>query len=140
MDQNFRFIYSLVLKLLLRPPHLSLPPTLPLRMVKEPLIDLVKIEVVHTSKGKGSKGKGKHKSKSPSVSMPLPLRGLSPKTRDGKSKCFDFNLAHGCPNKDTDCPKGHHSCMNWSCHDAKHSYQYCQAKNKKPSGGGGGQS
>ena len=91
-------------------------------------------------KGKGSKGKGKHKSKSPSVSMPLPLRGLNPKTRDGKSKCFDFNLAHGCPNKDTDCLKGHHSCMNWSCHDAKHSYQSCQAKNKKPSGGGGGQS
>ena len=86
-------------------------------------------------KGKPHKGKGKGKNKPPSISMPLPLRGLNPRTRDNKPKCFDFNLAHGCPNKD-DCSKGHHSCMNWSCGDAKHSYQNCHAKNKKPSGGG----
>ena len=83
-------------------------------------------------KGKSSKGKGKGKGKSPSVSMPLPLRGLNPRTRDGKPKCFDFNLSHGCPNKDA-CTKGDHSCMSWSCGDAKHSFQSCHAKNKKSS-------
>ena len=64
-------------------------------------------------KGKNSKGgKGKGKTKGGSVSMPLPLRGMNAKTKDGKPKCFDFNLQHGCQHKDTDCPKGHHSCMN----------------------------
>ena len=82
-------------------------------------------------KGKSSKGKGKGKGKSPSVSMPVPLRGLNPRTRDNKPKCFDFNLSHGCPNKDS-CTKGDHSCMSWSCGDAKHSYHSCNAKNKKP--------
>ena len=82
-------------------------------------------------KGKTSKGKGKGKGKLPSVSMPAPLRGLNPRTRDNKPKCFDFNMSHGCPNKDS-CSKGDHSCMSWSCGDAKHSYQTCHAKNKKP--------
>ena len=86
-------------------------------------------------KGKSNKGKGKGKTKSPSVSMPLPLRGLNPRTRDNRSKCFDFNMSHGCSNKDGQCPKGDHSCMSWSCGDAKHSYQTCHAKNKKPSQG-----
>ena len=86
-------------------------------------------------KGKSNKGKGKGKTKSPSVSMPLPLRGLNPRTKDNRSKCFDFNMSHGCPNKDGQCQKGDHSCMFWSCGDAKHSYQTCHAKNKKPSQG-----
>ena len=80
-------------------------------------------------KGKTSKGKGK--GKQPSVPMPAPLRGLNPRAREGKPKCFDFNMSHGCPNKDS-CSKGDHSCMSWSCGDAKHSYQTCHAKNKKP--------
>ena len=82
----------------------------------------------YKGKGKG-KGKGKFKQSS-SPSMPLPLRGLNPKTKEGKSKCFDFNLPHGCPHKDGECPKGHHSCMFWSCGDAKHSFQVCHAKKK----------
>ena len=87
-------------------------------------------------KGKSTKGKGKGKSKSSSVSMPAVLRGLNPKTREGKPKCFDFNMTHGCSHRDGACPKGDHSCMFWSCADAKHSYQICQAKNKKTTGGG----
>ena len=86
-------------------------------------------------KGKPSKGKGKGKTKTPSVSMPLPLRGLNPRTKDNRSKCFDFNMSHGCSNKDGQCQKGDHSCTSWSCGDAKHSYQTCHAKNKKPNQG-----
>jgi hypothetical protein len=69
------------------------------------------------------------------VSMPLPLRGLNPRTKDNRPKCFDFNMGHGCSNKDGQCQKGDHSCMSWSCGDAKHSYQTCHAKNKKPNSG-----
>ena len=86
-------------------------------------------------KGKPNKGKGKGKTKTPSVSMPLPLRGLNPRTKDNRPKCFDFNMGHGCSNKDGQCQKGDHSCMSWSCGDAKHSYQTCHAKNKKPNSG-----
>lgn len=78
------------------------------------------------SKGKGG-GKNKSKSKSKSsVSMPTALRGMNPRTKDQRPKCFDHNLPHGCQQKDGDGSKGDHSCVCWKCGDAKHSWQVCQ--------------
>ena len=86
-------------------------------------------------KGKGKKGdkgekgqKGKHKgdkSGKRSIAIPQALRGLPPRAQDGRYKCFDHNLPHGCPNPHDNCPKGAHICMK--C-EGRHSYQKCPQK------------
>ena len=83
-------------------------------------------------KGKGKKGekgdrseKGKGKGKNRSIAVPQALRGLPARAADGRAKCFNHNLPHGCSNPHDNCPKGAHICMK--C-DGRHSYQKCPQK------------
>lgn len=75
--------------------------------------------------GEKGKSKGEKSGKNRSIAVPQLLRGLPAKAADGRYKCFNHNLPHGCPNPHDNCPKGAHICM--TC-DGRHSYQKCPQK------------
>ena len=79
-------------------------------------------------KGEKGKGKGDKGGKNRSIAVPQALRGLPAKAADGRYKCFNHNLPHGCPNPHDNCPKGAHICMK--C-DGRHSYQKCPQKDSQ---------
>ena len=131
VSPEFSFIYYLIPKSL----HpLFQSPTSPQQLVKAKVLnvlDKTKMDLIKEVKQR----KRQRQNQIAFNVYASSLAWSQPRTKDNRSKCFDFNMSHGCPNKDGQCQKGDHSCMSWSCGDAKHSYQTCHAKNKKPSQG-----